>query len=71
MELPSTILAQAVDSLSGLPGVGKRSAMRYALHLLKQTPEVMHYLSETEIDQCFTLEYYMKNVDYIFNQLGI
>lgn len=39
--------------------------------LLKQTPEVMHYLSETEIDQCFTLDYYMKNVDYIFNQLGI
>lgn len=39
--------------------------------LLKQTPEVMRYLSETEIDQCFTLEYYMKNVDYIFNQLGI
>ena len=40
-------------------------------NLLKQTPEVMRYLSETEIDQCFTLEYYMKNVDYIFNQLGI
>lgn len=39
MELPSTILAQAVDALSGLPGVGKRSAMRYALHLLKQTPD--------------------------------
>lgn len=39
--------------------------------LLKQTPEVMRYLSETEIDQCFTLDYYMKNVDYIFNQLGI
>ena len=39
--------------------------------LLKQTAEVMHYLSEQEIDNCFTLEYYMKNVDYIFNQLGI
>ena len=35
MELPSAILAQAVESLSSLPGVGKRSALRYALHLLK------------------------------------
>jgi adenylosuccinate lyase len=39
--------------------------------LLKQTPEVTKYLSEEEIDGCFTLEYYMKNVDYIFNQLNI
>jgi adenylosuccinate lyase len=39
--------------------------------LLKQTPEVMKHLTAEEIDGCFTLEYYMKNVDYIFNQLGI
>lgn len=36
MEIPSAILERAVESLAGLPGVGKRSAMRYALHLLKQ-----------------------------------
>ena len=39
--------------------------------LLKQTPEVMKHLSSDEIDGCFTLEYYMKNVDYIYNQLGL
>ena len=39
--------------------------------LLKTTPEVMQHLSAQEIDSCFTLDYYMKNVDYIFNQLGL
>ena len=38
---------------------------------LKSTPDVTKLLSEEEIDGCFTLDYYMKNVDYIFNQLGI
>jgi adenylosuccinate lyase len=38
---------------------------------LKKTPEVTKLLSEAEIDGCFTLDYYMKNVDYIFNQLGL
>lgn len=35
----STLLQQAVDSFSRLPGVGKRSALRMALYLLKQPPE--------------------------------
>lgn len=35
MEMPSKILERAVDALSTLPGVGKRSALRYALHLLQ------------------------------------
>lgn len=34
LNLPSAILEQAVDQLSSLPGVGKRSALRYALHLM-------------------------------------
>ena len=36
MNLPSKILEQAVEQLSTLPGVGKRSALRYALHLMKE-----------------------------------
>ncbi|MBQ9418007.1 MAG: recombination protein RecR [Bacteroidales bacterium] len=36
MNLPSKILEQAVEQLSLLPGVGKRSALRYALHLVKE-----------------------------------
>jgi len=34
MEIPSKILSNAVDEIATLPGVGKRSALRYALHLL-------------------------------------
>jgi len=38
---------------------------------LKKTPEVVAHLTEAEIDNCFMLDYYMKNVDYIFNKVGI
>ncbi|MDD2488683.1 MAG: recombination mediator RecR [Bacteroidales bacterium] len=36
MEYPSTLVENAVNELSKLPGVGKRSALRFALYLLKQ-----------------------------------
>lgn len=36
MNLPSSILEQAVEQLSTLPGVGKRSALRHALFLMKE-----------------------------------
>lgn len=35
MELNSNILQRGVDALSMLPGVGKRSALRYALQIVK------------------------------------
>ena len=35
------------------------------------TPEVMAVLSCEELDSCFTLEYYLKNVDFIFKRVGI
>ncbi|MCL2501779.1 MAG: recombination mediator RecR [Bacteroidales bacterium] len=35
----STLLQQAVDAFSRLPGVGKRTALRMALYLLKQPKE--------------------------------
>lgn len=47
MQLPSTTLSQAVDALSMLPGVGKRSALRFALHLLKQPSTEVLQLSES------------------------
>ena len=46
MELPSTILQNAVDQLATLPGVGKRSALRYALHLLGQDEQAVRDMSE-------------------------
>ena len=39
--------------------------------LLVETPAVMDVLSREELDSCFTLEYYLKNVDFIFNRVGI
>ncbi len=36
MDYPSKVLSKAVEEISGLPGIGKRTALRLALHLLKQ-----------------------------------
>lgn len=47
MELPSNTLANAVEHLSSLPGVGKRSALRFALHLLKQPTDETLQLAES------------------------
>ncbi|MFP5470897.1 MAG: recombination mediator RecR [Bacteroidia bacterium] len=50
MELPSKLLQNAVDQMASLPGVGKRTALRLVLHLLKN--------SEQEVEQfssAFTL----------------
>lgn len=58
MNLPSKILEQAVEQLSTLPGVGSRSALRYALHLMKQDePAVRDFCDsllhlKTELHRC-------------------
>ena len=46
MNLPSRILEEAVEQLATLPGVGKRSALRYALHLMKEDETKVRELSE-------------------------
>ena len=38
MNFPSKVLEKAVEEISGLPGIGKKSALRLALHLLRQSP---------------------------------
>jgi recombination protein RecR len=42
---PSKLLEDAVDAISSLPGVGRRSALRLALHLLKQPVENVHHFT--------------------------
>lgn len=42
---PSRLLEEAVDAISSLPGVGKRSALRLALHLLRQPAENVHHFT--------------------------
>ena len=44
---PSRLLSDAVDAISSLPGVGRRSALRLALHLLKQPQEHVHHFTDS------------------------
>lgn len=46
MEFSSKLLEKAVNEMSQLPGIGKRTALRLVLHLLKQPGEQTMYLSE-------------------------
>ena len=46
MDFSSKILENAVNEVSRLPGIGKRTALRLVLHLLKQPKENTTYLSE-------------------------
>lgn len=43
---PSKLLENAVDAINSLPGVGRRGALRLALHLLHQEPEKVHHFTE-------------------------
>jgi len=44
MQLPSSLLENAVNEFSKLPGIGKKTALRLVLHLLKQdVGEVMQF----------------------------
>lgn len=39
MEYPSKAIKDAVDELASLPGIGRKTALRLALHILKKTEE--------------------------------
>src|SRR6186713_1738931 len=46
MEFSSKLLEKAVSEVSQLPGIGKRTALRLVLHLLKQPVEQTQFLSQ-------------------------
>lgn len=48
-EYPSKLLANAIEQFSSLPGVGKRTAMRLALFLLKQEKDEVNRFGEAFI----------------------
>jgi recombination protein RecR len=58
MEFSSSLLENAVNEFARLPGVGKKTALRLVLHLLKQDQETVQHFSEvinrmrTEIRFC-------------------
>jgi recombination protein RecR len=47
MQLPSSLLENAVNEFAKLPGIGKKTALRMVLHLLKQDVETVTNFSET------------------------
>lgn len=46
MEFSSKLLERAVNEMSRLPGIGKRTALRLVLHMLRQPAEQTRFLSE-------------------------
>lgn len=58
MEFSSRIIEQAVNEISRFPGIGKKTALRMVLHLIKQESKDVSQLSEailalkTDLKQC-------------------
>lgn len=50
MQYPSKLIEDAVNEISKLPGIGKKTALRLALHLLKQNEETTETLSSALIN---------------------
>lgn len=48
--IPSLLLKRCVSELAKLPGIGKKSALRLAIHLLKKKPEYADALGNSIID---------------------
>ncbi len=47
MEFSSKLLESAVNEMAQLPGIGKRTALRLVLHLLKQPKDQTEYLAKS------------------------
>lgn len=47
MNYPSQVLEQAVNEFAKLPGIGKKTALRLALHLIKRNKQELLFFSES------------------------
>jgi len=56
----SRLLQEAVNELSKLPGIGKRTAMRLALHLLKQDENHVKRLAESLVQMRSDIQFCKK-----------
>lgn len=56
-EFESSLLENAVTNLSRLPGVGRKTALRLALHLIRQETGVGTALGQSIIDLCNGIRY--------------
>ena len=50
MQYPSKLIEDAVNEIAKLPGIGKKTALRLALHLLKQDEMETEQLSRALLD---------------------
>ena len=46
MDYPSKLIEDAVNQVAKLPGIGKKTALRLVLHLIKNKEENTHTLTE-------------------------
>lgn len=54
---PSRLLEDAVNAIGSLPGIGSRSALRLALHLLRQPKENVHHFTDAINHLCDDVRY--------------
>ncbi|MEM7367292.1 MAG: recombination mediator RecR [Bacteroidota bacterium] len=57
MQYPSKAIEEAVNELSGLPGIGKKTALRLALHILKQSEDDAERLGSAIIEMRQNIKY--------------
>jgi recombination protein RecR len=57
MDFPSKLIENAVGELSKLPGIGKKTALRLALHLLKAETDTTATLAEALAKMRFDIRY--------------
>jgi recombination protein RecR len=50
MQITSEALERAIEQLARLPGTGRKSAQRIAMHLLRQQDETVFELTEALVD---------------------
>ncbi|MEQ8927600.1 MAG: recombination mediator RecR [Fulvivirga sp.] len=50
MEYPSKLIERAVEEISRLPGIGKKTALRLALHLLKEPVSTSEALGQSIVE---------------------
>lgn len=56
-QYPSRLLEQAVSEISKLPGIGRKTALRLVLHLLRKEAKDVHALSKSLTDLADEVKY--------------
>ena len=49
MNFSSKLIEEAVNAFAGLPGIGRKTALRLVLHLVKQSPEVVEQFAQAMV----------------------